>query len=134
LLGRDGKNSLDAIDLDEGGGVPIFGSWKGLCVQVIVEVLAGMLGGHTISPDVRRQRRDPGELQGTSQLFLALNPRHFGGPDLDHLVGRLRTTVCEAYDDPLGARFPDDLETTHERSRTWTDLPDSLANALGIDE
>ncbi|MFJ7336780.1 Ldh family oxidoreductase [Streptomyces sp. NPDC101116] len=43
LMDRDGRPTTDPEELDRGGAVPVFGGHKGLGVQVITEVLSGVL-------------------------------------------------------------------------------------------
>ena len=93
LLDATGSPTTDARQLDLGGAVPVFGGYKGLGMLLMVEVLAGVLGGGSvISEDVRRQRLHPGEVMGCAQLLIGLSchpaaPRRAGDQGLRHAPG-----------------------------------------------
>ncbi|MGW5685412.1 Ldh family oxidoreductase [Nonomuraea sp. NPDC003754] len=134
LLDGEGRTTTDPADLEQGGSVPLFGGYKGLCVTVIAEVLAGMLGGHTISPLVGKQRKRPGRPMNCSQLFIGLSPAAFGLDEIDTLIEALRVAVTAGY--AGGApepHFPDQLEaahTSHSRAEGLR-VPRAVADALG---
>jgi LDH2 family malate/lactate/ureidoglycolate dehydrogenase len=129
LLDAHGRPSADPADLDRGGSVPIFGGHKGVCIAVIVEVMAGMLGGGTVSPLVGRQRERPAEPTGCSQLFVGFALPAFGAPDIAELSTLLRNVV--AADAATG--FPEDAEqAAWAASASGIDLPDALIEWLDV--
>lgn len=140
LIGPDGLPSSDPADLDSGGAVPVFGGaatgYKGLCVAVITEVLAGMLGGATISPRVSKQRQHPDRAMGCSQLFIGFSPAAFLAGDIGELTAALAQAVAGAYGPggPPDIYFPEQLEQvrTGEAARHGIMLPDALAAELGL--
>lgn len=140
LLGPDGRPSTDPADLDRGGSVPVFGGsgtgYKGLCVAVITEVLAGMLGGATISPRVNKQRQHPDRAMGCSQLFLGFSPAAFLAGDITELSADLMNAVAGAYgqDGPPAVYFPEQLEQlrSKESAERGIQVPLALAAQLGL--
>lgn len=98
LLDRHGKTTLDPAALDAGGAVPVFGGYKGLAVSIIIEVMAGLLGGHTVSPLVSRQRHAPELVMGCSQFVLGVRrPHELRGCDVTELLQVLSRAVSESY-------------------------------------
>jgi LDH2 family malate/lactate/ureidoglycolate dehydrogenase len=140
LLGPDGQPSLDPADLDRGGSVPVFGGsatgYKGLCVAVITEVLAGMLAGATISPRVNKQRQHPELAMGCSQLFIGFSPGAFLAGDITELTTALMNAVAGAYGQagPPAVYFPEQLEQlrTKESAEQGIRVPGAVAAQLGL--
>jgi LDH2 family malate/lactate/ureidoglycolate dehydrogenase len=113
--------------------VPLFGDYKGLCVTLIAEVLAGMLGGRTVSPLVAKQRAHPERPMDCSQLFIGLSPSAFGLDSTDKLLQTLRDAVRDGYaGEPPSPHFPDQREAANTlRARnTGVPLPEAVAAAL----
>lgn len=115
LLDAEGRPSNRAEDLDAGGSVPVFGDHKGLCVALIIEVLAGMLAGGTVSPRVHKQRQEPETPMGCSQLLVVLDPAAFGALDLSGLHDILEASVRAGYDDPPTPHYPEQKERAAEQ-------------------
>lgn len=136
LLDAWGRPTTDAADLDAGGSVPVFGGYKGLAVALIVEVLAGMLGGATISPDVARQRAEPAKVMGSGQLFIGFDPVAFGDPPLTDLIDKLTAAVSAGYPGALPwPHLPEQAELayTERADRNGVDIPRALCDELGWD-
>ncbi|WP_084963701.1 Ldh family oxidoreductase [Thermoactinospora rubra] len=134
LLDRAGRPTTDPADLERGGSVPVFGGYKGLGVTVMAEVLAGMLGGHTISPRVAKQRKHLDRPMNCSQLFVGLSLDGFGLPAADKLIDELRQAVVDGYDeDPPMPYFPDQKEamSTARAEREGIPVAAAVADALG---
>jgi LDH2 family malate/lactate/ureidoglycolate dehydrogenase len=129
-----GRPTTDPCHLERGGSVPVFGDYKGLCVTLIVEVLAGMLGGQTVSPLVAKQRAQPARPMNCGQLFIGLSPGAFGLEQTDKLLGVLHDAVVDGYaDGPPPRYFPDQLEaaSTAAALKDGIAVPMSVASALG---
>ncbi|MEU9016617.1 Ldh family oxidoreductase [Actinomadura sp. NPDC048394] len=129
-----GRPTLDPGDLERGGSVPVFGDYKGLCVTLIAEVLAGMLGGQTVSPLVAKQRAQPARPMNCGQLFVGMSPGAFGLDQTDKLLGVLHDAVLDGYPDaPPDLHFPDQLEArnTAAARADGVPVPMSVASALG---
>jgi LDH2 family malate/lactate/ureidoglycolate dehydrogenase len=137
LVDAEGRPTTDPLALDAGGAVPVFGGHKGLAVSVIVEVLAGMLGGATISPQVNKQRQQPARAMDCAQLFIGLDPRVFGSPDIGLMSAALRDVIAAGYGDDLPPiYFPEQLE---QRCATAAEgrgvpLPRDLARQWSLGE
>jgi len=97
LVDRLGRATNDPNELDRGGAVPVFGGHKGLGVALLTEVMAGVLGGATVSPLVHKQRAEPDRAMDCSQLFLALDPAAFGDPPVEDLLDTLTNAVAAGY-------------------------------------
>jgi LDH2 family malate/lactate/ureidoglycolate dehydrogenase len=136
LVDRTGAPTTDPNALDAGGAVPVFGGYKGLGVSLIVEVLAGMLAGQTVSPLVHKQRQQPGTPMNCSQLFLGLHPPAFQATGLDELTGILLDSVGAGYDGhPPEVYLPEQQERRRTRSAEarGVSLPAGLARRLGLE-
>lgn len=116
LIDKDGNASCNPSDLDNGGCIPIFGGYKGLGISIIAEVLAGMLAGNTISPEVKKQRKFPDTSMGCSQLFIGLSKEAFGIRDIDLLIENLEKYILEGYmEKPKEPYFPNQVELEHAK-------------------
>lgn len=135
LLDADGRPSTDPARLDDGGAVPVFGGHKGLAVSLMVEVLAGVIGGGVTSRGVNRQRLFPARVMNCAQLFLGLHPAAFGVGDPAPFVDELRRSVREGYaDDPPEPWFPEQAESCARQraEREGLRLEPELAALLGL--
>jgi LDH2 family malate/lactate/ureidoglycolate dehydrogenase len=135
LVDKAGRPTTDPHALDSGGAVPVFGGYKGLGVSVIVEVLAGMLAGATISPLVHKQRQEPERAMDCSQMFIGFDPAAFAGGDLAALGERLRAAVAAGYGGTAPEiYFPEQQERRRERAAATAgvSLPLALATTLGL--
>ncbi|MFF6807544.1 Ldh family oxidoreductase [Streptomyces sp. NPDC012616] len=147
LLDPDGAPTTDPAELDKGGSIPLFGDYKGLCITLMAEILAGGLAGGLVSPDVTRQVTRTGEVMRCAQLFVGFSVRHFTDPavrsdapaapaDLGALVARLRGAVETGHDTtPERPYFPDQLEEdkAEHAEKQGLELPASVVTALGWD-
>jgi LDH2 family malate/lactate/ureidoglycolate dehydrogenase len=135
LVDAAGRPTTDPHALDSGGAVPVFGGHKGLGVSVIVEVLAGMLAGATISPLVHKQRQEPDRAMDCSQMFVGFDPAAFDAGDLAALGERLHAAVAAGYrGDPPEVYFPEQQERRREKAAAadGVSVPLALATALGL--
>lgn len=134
LLDAAGSPTTDASELDRGGAVPVFGGHKGLGVSLIVEVLAGILSGGTISAHVNRQRRHPDRVMGSSQMIVAFGNAAFTAPlDRVRLLDCLEDSVRAAYPSgPPETWYPEQKETraTKAASTSGISLPGALVAEL----
>ncbi|MEU2060337.1 Ldh family oxidoreductase [Streptomyces sp. NPDC013455] len=147
LLDPEGTPTTDPAALDQGGSIPLFGDYKGLCITLIAEILAGGLAGGLVSPDVARQVTRTGEVMRCAQLFVGFSVRHFTDPavrsdapaapaGLGALVTQLRDAVEAGHDTvPERPYFPDQLEETkaEHAEKQGLELPASIVTALGWD-
>ncbi|MET7622714.1 Ldh family oxidoreductase [Streptomyces sp. NPDC005408] len=134
LLDASGQPSTDPEDLDSGGSVPVFGGYKGLGVLLIVEVLAGILAGATVSPLVNRQRHQMDLPMGCSQLFIGFDSQLFGATDTARLIDVIANAVHEGYEGiPPHPFLPEQYELSHSEAarKQGISVPDALAAELG---
>ncbi|GAA0443857.1 hypothetical protein Acor_27420 [Acrocarpospora corrugata] len=139
LQDASGAPSTDPGDLDRDGAIPLFGGYKGLCVTLLAEILAGALAGHRVSPDVGKQRKQPERVMGCSQLFVGFSTGHFaapgsGGLGLDGFVDRLRGAVLDGHPGvPARPWFPDQPEEDHaaDADARGVEVPASVLAELG---
>ncbi|WP_326617698.1 Ldh family oxidoreductase [Streptomyces decoyicus] len=134
LLDNTGHPSADPKDLDRGGSVPVFGGYKGLGVQLIIEVLAGVLAGGTVSPLVNRQRQRPDLPMNCSQLFVGFRTSLLGDTDPDALLHTLDLAIAMGYkNSPPDCYFPEQRERLHTARalESGIDIPKALADRLG---
>lgn len=74
---RDGRATTDAQAALEGALLP-FGGAKGSGLSVAIEVLAGLLPGGLVGPEIVPLYLRLGDAQGVGHFFLALDPAAFG--------------------------------------------------------
>ena len=133
LVDRQGRPTTDPEELDRGGAVPVFGGHKGLGVALITEILAGVLGGGTISPRVHKQRAEPERVMDCSQLFIALDPAAFGDPPVGELVDALCAAVSSGYTGrPPAIHLPEQQERAAELRAATEGIPVPVAVAAAL--
>ncbi|MGK8509983.1 Ldh family oxidoreductase [Nocardia asiatica] len=123
-----GRPTRDPAQLDAGGSIPLFGGYKGLCVTLLVEILAGALAGGLVSPQVSKQRKQPGAVMRCSQMFVGFAVGRFAAagewPTVPVLVQLLRQAVLDGYDSPpTEPWFPDQAEHRHTESAHSAGVP-----------
>ncbi|MEV4476931.1 Ldh family oxidoreductase [Nonomuraea sp. NPDC049504] len=130
-----GRPTTDPDELDRGGSIPLFGGYKGLCVTLIVEILAGALAGGRVSPDVAKQRKLPDTVMGCGQLLIGVSAAHVSGREPPHaFLGTLREAVRAGYDEPPPRPwFPDQVEedTAADVRRHGAPVPVTVLRELG---
>jgi LDH2 family malate/lactate/ureidoglycolate dehydrogenase len=133
-----GRPTRDPAQLDAGGSIPLFGGYKGLCVTLIVEILAGALAGGLVSPQVSKQRKQPGAVMRCSQLFVGFAVGSFaaadGRPTVPALVQALRQAVLDGYGSPpTEPWFPDQAERGHTElaHSAGVPVPTAVIDELG---
>ncbi|MFF7940249.1 Ldh family oxidoreductase [Nocardia gamkensis] len=133
-----GRPTRDPAQLDAGGSIPLFGGYKGLCVTLIVEILAGALAGGLVSPQVGKQRKQPSAGMRCSQLFVGFAVESFaatdGRPTVPALVQALGQAVLDGYGlPPTEPWFPDQAERRHtELARSaGVPVPTAVIDELG---
>ncbi|WP_205023931.1 Ldh family oxidoreductase [Streptomyces sp. HB132] len=134
LLDAIGQPSTNPEDLDNGGSVPVFGGYKGLGVLLIIEILAGVLAGATVSPLVNRQRHQVELPMGCSQLFIGFDSQLFGATDTTSLIDVIANAVHEGYaGTPPHPYLPEQYELTHAEvaREQGVAVPHVLAAELG---
>ncbi|MEV0589976.1 Ldh family oxidoreductase [Nonomuraea cavernae] len=138
LQDASGAPTTDPRQLDRNGSIPLFGDYKGLCVTLLAEVLAGALAGGRVSPDVGKQRKQLDRVMGCSQLFVGFSARHFPSGDaqegLSGFVRRLREAVLDGYaSEPARPWFPDQPEEDHAvgADAHGVEVPASVLAELG---
>ena len=133
LLDASGAPTKDPAALDAGGSVPVFGGYKGFAISLLIEVLAGIIAGSTVSSRVCRQRVHLDTPMGCSQLFLGLLPAAFAAGDIGTMLDELRATVASSQEPNIG-RFPGDVERDNfiDASQHGIALPVELAATLGL--
>ncbi|QYC44233.1 putative oxidoreductase YjmC [Nonomuraea coxensis DSM 45129] len=137
LQDASGAATTDPRELDRDGSIPLFGDYKGLCVTLLAEILAGALAGHRVSPDVGKQRKHLDRVMNCSQLFVGFSPRHLGPPgepSLGGFVRRLREAVLAGHPaEPPRPWFPDQREEDHAAlaDARGAEVPRSVLDELG---
>ncbi len=132
-----GRPTRDPAQLDAGGSIPLFGGYKGLCITLVVEILAGALAGGLVSPQVSKQRKQPGAVMRCSQLFVGFAVERFAAdrePTVPALVQVLRQAVLDGYGSPpTEPWFPDQAERRHTElaHSAGVPVPTAVLDELG---
>jgi len=116
------------------GATEEMGSHKGYGLALMVQILAGTLGGGAFSP-LRNRTQRPSEPDNIGHFFLALDPKAFRAPgefedDLDAAIDVLRATAPS--DPALPVLVPGDPEglARERRLREGIPIPVALAAKL----
>jgi delta1-piperideine-2-carboxylate reductase len=88
VVDREGLPTSSVEDIDEGGGVRTFGGMRGAFISLMIEILAGAVGGGGSSARVVNQVAEPGKCMNSSQLVIALGNRagHPLAPGLEEII------------------------------------------------
>lgn len=134
LLDAQGQPTTDPSQLDKDGSISVFGGYKGLAISLVVEVLAGILGGSTVSPQVNKQRRYLNRPMDCSQLFVGFSSNFFGVSSADEFIQTLHDATVSGYSSaPRMPYFPNQLEKRQQRAAATAGVrvPRAVAEKLG---
>jgi LDH2 family malate/lactate/ureidoglycolate dehydrogenase len=116
------------------GATEEMGSHKGYGLAMMVQILAGTLGGASFSP-LRNRTQKPGEPDNIGHFFLALDPDSFRAPgefesDLDAAIDVLHATpACDPALPVLVAGDPE-ASARERRQREGVPIPPALAEKI----
>jgi LDH2 family malate/lactate/ureidoglycolate dehydrogenase len=141
--GRPVTDASVAVDLlvnrSEGGlspigGTPEMASHKGYGLGVMVQILAGTLGGSVFTP-IRKRTQKPDEPDDIGHFFMAIDPRAFRDAgeferDLDETIDELHQAERARADQPV--LVAGDPESSHREqcARSGIPIPDALAHQV----
>jgi LDH2 family malate/lactate/ureidoglycolate dehydrogenase len=128
----DGRATTDPRAALAGSLVPLGGA-KGFALALLVEVLAAVLPGAAVGPDVAGTYADSDRPSNVGHCFLALDPEAFGPgfrQRMDALAAALR--AVEPVDPHRPVRLPGDRGRTERdaRERSGLEIPDQLLDEL----
>jgi LDH2 family malate/lactate/ureidoglycolate dehydrogenase len=119
----------------EGGLTPLggsreLGSHKGYGLAMMVQILAGTLGGAPFSP-LYRPTQGPTEPHRIGHFFLAIDPDAFRGAgefeaDLDQMIDVLHAAKPARPDQPVLVAGDPEMAARAERLETGIPIPDDL--------
>lgn len=135
LLDGNGQPSTDPASLDDGGAVPVFGGHKGLALSLMIELVAGAIGGGVTSRGVNRQRLNPSRVMDCAQMFIGLHPPAFGIDSMTPFVEELDSAVRDSYPaGPPELYFPEQVEARARRGAESDGLAldQDVARLLGL--
>jgi len=82
-LTKDGKETTDPSEIDDGGVLLPFGGYKGSGISMMVELLAGALVGDNFSFETAEKDNNDGGPPSGGEFILALSPEKIAGPNWD---------------------------------------------------
>ena len=101
----EGQATTDAAAVVNGGSLAPMGGYKGMLMGLLVDVLAGVLGGPNCSFNAPMFKNNEGSEPKVGQFFLAISPQHFTPGGDAAFVSRLET-MLEALAAEPGVRLP----------------------------
>lgn len=128
-ISKDGPGGLTPI-----GGTPEMGSHKGYGLAVMVQILAGTLGGASFSP-LRNRTQRRGQPDNIGHFFFALDPAAFRPEgefedDLDQAIDFFRALTPIDPDEPVLVAGDPEAASREQRLRDGIPIPDSLAGQI----
>ena len=123
-LDKHGQPTTDAATALDGGTMVPFGGYKGANQALIVELMATVLTGATLSLDASSFASNDGGPPRTGQFFIAIDPESHGGPGYAERLGRLLGAIT-AQD---GGRLPGEgrLDARARTTRDGVGVPENL--------
>jgi len=80
-LTKDGKETTDPGEIADGGVLLPFGGYKGSCIAMMVELLAGALVGDNFSYETAAKDNNDGGPPSGGEFILAISPDKLSGND-----------------------------------------------------
>lgn len=135
LIDRDGLPTTDPSALDAGGAMTPSGGHKGYALAVAIDAFTAAIGGGPLSPQVRRQRREPDACQRVSQTILAVDLHSLGTSEslptaLDGFVNSLRALRPSQQHDEVMAPGDPELRAAAKHDLEGVDVPRALVDEL----
>ena len=103
LLDKNGKPSIDAADLSDGGSLLAFGGHKGSGLSVLIDVAAGILSGN-----MPAAISESGFGNGT--IFMAVDISRYANPELFRSVASQFETILHMAGEPDSVFLPGEFE------------------------
>ena len=103
LLDKNGKPSIDAADLSDGGSLLAFGGHKGSGLSVLIDVAAGILSGN-----MPAAISESGFGNGT--IFMAVDISRYANPELFRSVASQFETIMHSAGEPDSVFLPGEFE------------------------
>ena len=103
LLDKNGKPSIDAADLSDGGSLLAFGGHKGSGLSVLIDVAAGILSGN-----MPAAISESGFGNGT--IFMAVDISRYANPELFRSVASQFETIMHMAGEPDSVFLPGEFE------------------------
>ena len=103
LLDKNGKPSIDASDLSDGGSLLAFGGHKGSGLSVLIDVAAGILSGN-----MPAAISESGFGNGT--IFMAVDISRYANPELFRSVASQFETIMHMAGEPDSVFLPGEFE------------------------
>lgn len=103
LLDKNGKPSIDAADLSDGGSLLAFGGHKGSGLSVLIDVAAGILSGN-----MPAAISESGFGNGT--IFMAVDISRYANPELFRSVATQFETIMHMAGEPDSVLLPGEFE------------------------
>ena len=110
LLDKNGKPSIDAADLSDGGSLLAFGGHKGSGLSVLIDVAAGILSGN-----MPAAISESGFGNGT--IFMAVDISRYANPELFRSVASQFETIMHMAGEPDSVFLPGEFEYKTKNKR-----------------
>ncbi|WP_337997799.1 Ldh family oxidoreductase [Oleispirillum naphthae] len=134
-LDAEGRPTTDPLEGLKGFVLPI-GGHKGYGLALAVDILAGVLTGGAVSPEVRSLFQQAREPQGVCHFFIALDPARLLGRDA---YGDRIETLCRLmaetppFDPAAPVLIPGEVEARTLADRTARGIPLEAAEFAAIE-
>jgi LDH2 family malate/lactate/ureidoglycolate dehydrogenase len=131
-IDAEGRATTDPQAALAGSLTPLGGA-KGFALALLIEVLAAVLSGSAVGPEVAGTFVDSDRPSNVGHFFLALDPEAFGpgfSQRMDRLASALR--AIQPVDPARPVRLPGDrrLKEREVRERQGLEVPDALLSEL----
>lgn len=138
-VGPDGKRTTNAADAYKGAVLP-FGGPKGSAIALFIEILAGVMTGSAVGPQVGSMYSDFRKPQDIGHFFMAIDPGRFISAGL--FKQRMEKLVADVKELPPSAAgsevfLPGEIERRSEQKRRAEGIPipaDVLKSLTGISQ
>lgn len=124
-IGSDGRRTTDPAEAYKGYVLP-FGGPKGSAIALFIEILAGVLTGAAVGPEIGSLYSDFDRPQGLGHFFIALSPERFIGREAYNRRMELLVETVKALPASEGnteVLLPGEIERRHEEKRRVDGIP-----------
>jgi LDH2 family malate/lactate/ureidoglycolate dehydrogenase len=126
IADREGRDTEDPVDFFRGGALLPVGGHKGYGLAVMLEILAGVLGGANVLSGIPNWLEQPATPLNLGHCFVAIDIASFTGAEafadrIEEMIGRVKKTPRRA--DSPGIYYPGEPELSVEAERKKAGIP-----------
>jgi len=125
-LTKDGKETSDPAEIVDGGVLLPFGGYKGSCIAMMVELLAGALVGDNFSYETAAKDNNDGGPPSGGEFILAISPDKLSGNDWE----KHSSEFFDKMKSMKGVRLPGEKRHKNRLDKGPRNINEELVNKI----